>query len=109
MDSGILLIEDSDDFRDFFAEVLRDSGFNVVESALASTGLELLQDWTPDLIVLDLGMPPGEMGGIEFLARIRESRRWATLPVVILSGIGELINRTSSPGYASMPPSARGG
>ena len=92
MDAGILLIEDSDDFRDFFAEVLRYSGFNVVETALASTGLGLLQNWTPDLIVLDLGMPPGEMGGIEFLARIREDRRWATLPVVILSGIGELIN-----------------
>jgi CheY-like chemotaxis protein len=45
------------------------------------------------VIVLDLGMPPGTLQGMEVLARLREVEAWREIPVVILSGFGELVNR----------------
>jgi CheY-like chemotaxis protein len=88
----ILFVEDNDQLRELYAGYLRDGGFSVVEVKLAETALELLGQRTPDLVLLDLGMPPGEMSGIEMLARLRENPAWAEIDVVILSGIGDQIN-----------------
>jgi CheY-like chemotaxis protein len=88
----ILFVEDNDQLRELYAGYLRDAGFSVVEVKLAETALELLGQRTPDLVLLDLGMPPGEMSGIEMLARLRENPAWAEIDVVILSGIGDQIN-----------------
>jgi CheY-like chemotaxis protein len=47
---------------------------------------------SPNIILLDVGMPPGEISGIEVLARLREDHRWKSLPVVVLSGFGDHLN-----------------
>jgi response regulator RpfG family c-di-GMP phosphodiesterase len=37
-------------------------------------------------------MPPSSMTGAEFLARVRETPAWARIPVVIVSGLGDVVN-----------------
>src|SRR5262245_53935413 len=77
-----------DDVRENFSFKLRRAGLAVFEERLAETVLEALNHRVPDLILLDVGMPPGEISGIEVLARLREDPRWKRLRVVVLSGFG---------------------
>ena len=84
----ILLVEDDDDSREAFAEILAAEGYAVVA---ATDGLEALARMMggamPSLIVLDV-MLPG-MDGIEFLRARRAHPRLAAAPVILLSGMGE--------------------
>ena len=89
----ILLVEDDATVRDACTEMLRDAGFFVEAIDLAEHALDALRSSRPDLVVLDLGMPVGTVQGIEFLATLREDLAWHTVPVVILSGFGDVVNR----------------
>ncbi|HEU4367643.1 MAG TPA: response regulator [Methylomirabilota bacterium] len=91
--TSVLIVEDDTATRSLFEETLRTAGFSVRALALASDTFEALKTGTPDVIVLDLGMPRGTLQGMEVLARLREIEAWREIPVVILSGFGELVNR----------------
>jgi two-component system, cell cycle response regulator DivK len=88
----ILFIEDDEGLRELLAATLREAGFSVVETPGAEMAVGHLRRHTPDLIVLDLGMPPGRMSGTELLAELREAPEWARIPVIVVSGFGDLLN-----------------
>jgi len=90
---SIVLIEDDEALRPLLASVLEGAGFAVTAIRLAEDAPAMLRLNSPDLIVLDLGMPSGTMQGAELLAMLRETETWKQLPVVILSGYGDLVNR----------------
>jgi CheY-like chemotaxis protein len=89
----ILIVEDDDTVRAAFQEMLEREDLNVEAVALASDALGSLPVINPDLVVLDLGMPPGEMQGMEMLAQLREDVAWQMLPVIIVSGWGDIVNK----------------
>jgi CheY-like chemotaxis protein len=91
--TAVFVVEDDDVVRSFLVDLLTEAGFVVSEAARAETALESLRAMAPDVIVLDLGMPVGAMQGMELLARIRETPSGRAIPVVILSGLGEVVNR----------------
>ena len=66
----VLFVEDDDYVRELFAGALREAGIAVTEAKLAEHVLDVLKVERPQLVILDLGMPPGEMSGTELLARI---------------------------------------
>jgi len=79
----VLAIEDEPDIRLLLEMILDRAGF---ESRLApdgTTGLEVLRDWEPDVVVLDIGLPV--IDGWEVLRRIREI---GDLPVLLLTAHG---------------------
>lgn len=67
---------------------LVNSGFRVYESSAGAGALDQLETRSIDLVVLDLGLP--DISGLEVLTRIREK---GDLPVIILSGHGDEIDR----------------
>jgi DNA-binding response OmpR family regulator len=89
----VLFVEDDDDVREIYTITLREAGFTVVALDRAAAVLEALERRLPAVILLDLFMPPGEMSGIELLTRLRERADWAQVPVVVLSGLGDVLNR----------------
>src|SRR5215510_7347469 len=89
----VLFVEDDDDVREVFASDLRDAGFVVIEARLAEAALDAIAQRVPDLVLLDIVMPPGEMSGMVLLARLREKPEWAHVPVIVLSAFGDLLNR----------------
>jgi DNA-binding response OmpR family regulator len=91
--TSVLLVEDDDAVRGFFEVSLRNAGFSVRSIPLASETFEALRAGTPDVIVLDLGMPRGSLQGMEMLTQLREVEAWRELPVVILSAFGDVVNR----------------
>ncbi len=87
--SAILLVEDDLDIRIDLADLLRNEGYEV---ATAANGQEAL-DWLhrnqhADLILLDLRMPV--MNGWDFRSRQLEEPDLVTIPVVLLSGAGDV-------------------
>jgi DNA-binding response OmpR family regulator len=88
----ILFVEDDDAVRQLFAEALREAHFRVSERRRAEEALPELARAAPDVVILDLGMPPGTLSGTELLARLRETPGWRAVPVIILSGFGDVLN-----------------
>jgi two-component system, chemotaxis family, chemotaxis protein CheY len=84
----ILLVEDDDDIREVFAEVLREDGYDVREAENGKVALEQLAHMrgTPCLVLLDLMMPV--MSGSELLKVLHDTHQLASLPVVVLSAGG---------------------
>ncbi|CAM3620701.1 response regulator [Streptomyces albus] len=80
----VLLIEDDPAVRRGVTLALRRRGHEVEEVASGEDGLASLEDFRPDLVLLDL-MLPG-MSGLEVCRRIRAVRQ---LPIIILSARGD--------------------
>jgi two-component system KDP operon response regulator KdpE len=75
-----LLVEDEPQIRRFVRGALEEEGWNVQEAATVQRGLSDAGTRSPDLIILDLGLPDGD--GIDFIGDIR---KWSTVPVIVLS------------------------
>lgn len=75
-----LLVEDEAQIRRFVRTSLEEVGWQVHEAETVQRGLIEAGTRTPDLIVLDLGLPDGD--GINFII---ELRKWSTVPVIVLS------------------------
>jgi len=80
----VLLIEDELPIRKLLRMGLGSQGYQTLEAANGKSGLELL-DQSPDLIILDLGLP--DIQGHELLQRIRG--RNENVPIVVLSSRGD--------------------
>jgi DNA-binding response OmpR family regulator len=93
IEATVLVVDDDDDFRAALAETLEEEGCDVLDARTGEAALALLDDAAkgraraPDLLVLDLLMP--RMSGIEVLQRLRKSRRWASLPVLVVTAVND--------------------
>jgi CheY-like chemotaxis protein len=88
----VMVVDDDVLLRRTIAELLQHASHTVAAFGLAEQALGRLGEERPDVVLLDLGMPPGEMTGVEFLNRIRESPAWSSLPVIIVSGMSDVVN-----------------
>ncbi|WP_201315590.1 response regulator transcription factor [Dyella sp. EPa41] len=76
----VLVIDDEAQIRKFLDIGLRAEGYAVLLAANAAEGLALAATRSPDLVVLDIGLPDRE--GHEVLAELRQ---WSQVPVLMLS------------------------
>ena len=79
----LLIVDDSRDFTDVLARLLRYHGFEAQTAMSGSDALTWLNVQTPSLILLDVMMP--EMSGIDVLRELRASEKHAKTPVLILT------------------------
>jgi CheY-like chemotaxis protein len=92
----ILIVEDDDDLRELFAEVLRNESHSVVCASNGQEALDLLDKVRPCLMLLDMMMPV--MSGGELLETLDRSKRLNELPIVVVSAIAEQVEQTGAPG-----------
>lgn len=76
----VLVVDDDPAIRQVVATGLRARGYEVVEAVTAADGLGAVAVESPDLVVLDLGLPDGD--GVDVCRRLRE---FSTVPVIVLS------------------------
>lgn len=81
----ILVVEDDADLNNAYCIILRHSGHEVVTAFDGKEALAKLDDFTPDLILLDLLMPV--MGGLEFLQQCDLVKNKKTTKVLIFTNM----------------------
>lgn len=87
MTHSVLVVEDTELLRRMYADRLTMDGFRVLVAADGLEALSILRTETPDLVLLDLIMP--KMSGLEVLERVQNDSRLRTVPVLILSNLGQ--------------------
>jgi len=80
----ILLIEDEPQMRRFLRGSLPPPSYELVETATGEAGIAAAARETPDIVLLDLGLP--DLDGIEVTKRLRE---WMKSPIIVLSARGQ--------------------
>jgi two-component system nitrogen regulation response regulator NtrX len=83
----ILLVDDEINIRRMLGALLREEGLSVTEAPNGNAALLMVKEVDPDVILLDLLMPPGP-DGLETLVRLREQGR--VTPVIMMSGKAQL-------------------
>lgn len=76
----VLVIDDEAQIRKFLDIGLRAEGYEVLLAANGAEGLALAATRSPDLVILDIGLPDRE--GHDVLAELRQ---WSQVPVLMLS------------------------
>ena len=69
----ILIVDDEKNIRSQLSGLLVDEGYHAVTAPDAEEALRMLEDLSPDLVILDV-MLPG-LSGIEALERLRGGRQ----------------------------------
>lgn len=82
----VLIVEDDQGIAQMYQMKCDLSGIYAKSAQNGLEALAVLQDYTPDIILLDLQMP--EMGGAEFLQQLRLKPQFASTQVLILTNIG---------------------
>jgi DNA-binding response OmpR family regulator len=85
----LLVVDDDAKILKAVGEALRQEGYSVFTAPDGETALELCRKQTPDLVVLDIGMPG--LDGFEVCGRLRAGG--AQLPILILSARGDETDR----------------
>lgn len=81
----VLVVDDEDDIRKLLTRVLQTKGYEVIEAKRGLEALQLVRDNTPDVILLDAMLP--EVHGFEICRRIKGSKRYGHIPIIMVSAI----------------------
>ena len=82
--STILIIDDDDQLRISFERLLKEEGYGVRTAASGESGIRMIADAIPDLVLLDVRLPG--MNGLEAFKQIH--RIEPKLPVIIMTAFG---------------------
>jgi two-component system, OmpR family, KDP operon response regulator KdpE len=81
---NILVVDDEAQITRVMKTSLSSQGYGIRTAGDGEEALQVLQDWSPDLIITDLRMP--NMNGLELCREIRKESR---VPIIVLSVKGE--------------------
>lgn len=104
---ALLVIEDDPDLSRLLLEIFSVAGFEVRHAAnRAQINVEMNKPIFPDLILLDIVLPDAD--GLQILSRLRASRKFARIPVIMMTGKAEASDVKAglvagADGYVSKP------
>jgi two-component system KDP operon response regulator KdpE len=76
----VLVVDDEPQLRRFLRAALPGQGYRLIEAETGEAALREAAQRSPDLVLLDLGLP--DLDGVEVTRRLRE---WSAVPIIILS------------------------
>jgi CheY-like chemotaxis protein len=92
-DLRVLVADDEPDARDLFGLTLTSYGAEVRACASAAEALRMLDEWRPDVLLFDIGMPVED--GYVFIARVRDlpAEQGGKVPAVALTAYARAEDR----------------
>ena len=87
MNKSVMLIDDSPEILELCGMIFKIRGYTVFKAMDSMTALEMLEESTPDVFIVDVMMP--EINGIELCKRIRALPQHKETPVLILSAYSD--------------------
>jgi len=100
---SILIVEDDEHFRSSILDVIRGYGFEAIEAANGEVALGILNEITPDAVLLDIKLPG--ISGLGILEMIKQNPRLRHVPVHMISALEYQQNalRLGAFGYLTKP------
>ncbi|HET7461026.1 MAG TPA: HAMP domain-containing protein, partial [Longimicrobium sp.] len=86
-DRVVLIVENDNAFARILLDMAREKGFKALVALDGETGLELVQEFGPDAVTLDIDLPG--IDGWTVLDRLKHSPDTRHIPVHIVSGVGK--------------------
>ena len=83
MKNTILIVEDETAIREMLAFSLMQSGYVSLQAKTAMEALEILDQVSPSLAIIDWGLP--QISGLQLVQRIRDNEVIADLPIIMLT------------------------
>lgn len=84
----ILIVDDEPFNIDYLEQELEDLGYDSLGALNGQEALELVENESPDMVLLDIMMPV--MDGFEVLARLKAKKSWRDIPVVMISALSDI-------------------
>jgi two-component system, cell cycle response regulator DivK len=102
----VLIVDDNEKNLKLHRDVLRAAGLRTLEAGTAAEAIALATAQTPDVILMDLGLP--DMNGSEAARILAADRRTARIPVVALTSLrlddeSDLLRTAGFAGYLEKP------
>ena len=94
MATGILIIEDEEDIRDFAARVLELEGYRVLQAGDGGEGLRMLRQHPVSLVLLDLRLP--DCDGWTLLEELKGDPQLSMVPVVMFTASAAVSRRSQA-------------
>jgi CheY-like chemotaxis protein len=89
MDREIIIVDDHQGAREALLGMVEEAGYAAVAFANPAVALLRIAEHRPSLVLLDMMMP--EIDGADFLARLEPLHRGTSVPVIIVSAMGHLL------------------
>lgn len=83
----VAIIEDDMAIVQMYRTKFEAEGYNVATAPDGASGLELIESFAPDIVLLDLMMP--NMNGLDMLAKLRNQPKGREAKVVVLTNMGD--------------------
>jgi DNA-binding response OmpR family regulator len=87
----ILIVEDEPELSDMLVDYLVAQGYQVLAAAWGEDAVKLSQENTPQLVVIDIGLP--DINGYEVARRIQAYHRTRNTPIIFLTQFHERTDR----------------
>jgi CheY-like chemotaxis protein len=81
----ILVVDDEAEIRRMLDKLLSGKGYRVLQAESGHMALRMVKEHAPDLMVLDAMLP--EVHGFEIARRIKGSKRYGHIPIVMVSAV----------------------
>ena len=85
---AVLVVDDDAATLALMHAVFEAEGFETRKATGPSKALEILKDWTPDVILLDIQLH-GLDNGLEFARRLKANIATRALPIIAITAFGE--------------------
>ena len=83
----VLIVEDDDFLQNMLNIKLSKEGFNTKTASDGIEAFEVLEDFHPDLIILDLVMP--RKNGFEVLEDLKLNKKLSKIPVIVFTNLAQ--------------------
>ena len=102
----VLVVEDNEMNMQLVEYLLEEGGFDILKASSGEEALQLTQDQTPDLVLMDIHLPG--MDGLSVVRQMKEDSRTKTIPILALTahamrGDRDRFLQAGCDGYISKP------
>ena len=94
MTAKILIVEDEVAIRQMLSMALTQEGYSSLEAPNVNAAFEMLENLTPDLILLDWMMPG--LSGLEFTRRLKKTPNTKSIPIILLTAKSEETDKVTA-------------
>jgi CheY-like chemotaxis protein len=81
--SKILIVEDNEMNRDMLSRRLTRKGYEIEMAVDGQEGLNMMRSWTPDLVLMDMGLPV--LDGWEATSQAKADAELSSIPIIALT------------------------